>query len=437
MSQPNTYSPLMNKPSSKRIWFKALAYKPMPLLLTISGLWIVGSIWAYQMSCCFASVSSLPLSIQDGNVSVASSIDNIQFKTAAALPEMSEEVNVEIIKTAKYIKTHPNKLLIIQGQEWMEKEEKGLGMQRAINVKAELIKLGVPFKRIITKTETVAVMEASRGKVFDGVRFEIKTLPSQSLLIQSQDGFMAKAMTNLSFNKNSANILHPYPSEVQKAANKVVNYLKTNPNQALIIKGWSGVSETHEYLEPIGNQRAVSLRNWWIGMGSPASQVIILQNDKDRELFFVDNQLFGGADYIIAPLADYNSIPKTTRKNDVTEDDLAKVSESVIIYFDYDSDIPKVEKADAATLEVYMNYLKSNTKAKVILSGYTDDLGSPSYNLKLSGQRATSIQNYLEKRDVNGNQIQIKKMGILKPKTSDDIKKAREQSRKVELSIIK
>ena len=172
-------------------------------------------------------------------------------------------------------------------------------------------------------------------------------------------------------------------------------------------------------------------------MGSPIPQVIILQNEKDRELFFVDNQLFGGADYIIAPLADYTSTPKTTRKIDVTEEDLAKVSQSVVIYFDYDSDIPKVDKADAATLQVYMDYLKSNTNAKVVLSGYTDDLGSASYNLKLSGKRATSIKNYLEKRDVSSNQIQTKKMGILKPKTSDDIKKAREKSRKVELSIIK
>lgn len=434
MSQSNTNSPLVNKPPSKRVWLKALSYKPMPLLLSISVLWSIGSIVAYQMSCCFASVSSVPLSIQDGSISVASSLDNIQFSTAAAVPEMSEEVNNELIKTAKYIETHPNKLLIIKGQEWIEKEGEGLGMQRAINIKAELVKLGAPFKRMITKAETAATLESSRGKVFDGVRFEIKTLASQSLLIQSEDGFIAKARTNLSFNKNSANILHPYPNEVQKAANKVVNYLKNNPDKALIIKGWSGVSETHEYLEAIGNQRAVSLRNWWIGMGSPVSQVIILQNDKDRELSFVDNQLFGGADYIIASLADYNSIPKTTGKTNVTDEDLAKVPESVVIYFDSDSHIPKINQADAATLGVYMSYLKSNTNAKVILSGYTDDVGSPSYNLKLSGKRATSIQNYLETNEVNGNQIQIKKMGILKSTTSAADKA---KSRKVELSIIK
>ena len=446
MNQPNINPPLADNTSpnpktrsKKRLWLKVLSHKPMPLLLSISTLWIVGSIWAYQMSCCFAPVSSLPLSIQDGTVSVASALDNIQFTTASALPEMSNDVNAEILKTAQYIKTHPDKLLIIKGQEWAEKENKGLGIQRAANVKAELTKLGAPFKRIITTSEVVVTMEGASGKIFDGVRFEIKTLPNQSLMIESQDGLVAKAKTNLSFNKNSANILHPYPNEVQRAASRVVAYLKKNPTQALIIKGWSGISENHEYLESIGNQRAVSLRNWWIGMGSPISQVIVLRTESDMELFWVDNQLLGGADYFIAPVADYVSVPKTKEKVEVTEAELAKVAQSVTIYFDTDSHIPKIDTIDAKTLEVYINYLKSNPRAKVVLSGYTDDVGLASYNLKLSGKRAVSIQDYLEKRAVSANQIEVKKMGILKSKAkiSSNIEQARKQNRKVELSIIK
>lgn len=416
---------------------KAITHKPIPLLLGLLTLWIVGCTWLYRINCCMNPATLSPLLIQDGLKSVAAADESIRFEAASVVPTVLPKVKAELEKAATYLVENPDKVLVITGKQRKDDND-SLAMQRAEYMKAELVKWGAPADYLITEGTTSSLLIPIKDTVYGSMNFAIKTIPSRFLAF-SAEGLDAKALDNLAFNKNSADILQPISDEVKAVGASMAAYLKANPNQQLRIKGWSGKSEGED-LDRIGNRRAENLRKWWISMGAPAGQVIVEQDDSQKDLIFIGQKLYGGADYSLGEIP--TEMNKTTAATDIDKDKnsnssaskLAKAPTSVTIYFDYNSDIGKISEEDRKALATYIQYLNENKNKKVQLSGYTDDKGSVQYNLALSGRRAANIQSYLNKKGVGNGQTAIKKMGILKSANSEADKA---KSRKVELSIVK
>ena len=115
----------------------------------------------------------------------------------------------------------------------------------------------------------------------------------------------------------------------------------------------------------------------------------------------------------------------------VTKDKNEKIKQ--IIYFDFDkSNLTNV------SLEEIKNFLtKYESKiAKYLIVGHTDTKGTNEYNLKLSLNRATTVQNILIKSGINKNDIKIIAKGEkeLAVKTQDEI--AHPANRRAEISLI-
>ena len=421
---------------SQMAGLKAITHKPIPLLLGLLTLWIVGCTWLYRINCCMNPATLSPLLIQDGIKNVAAADESIRFEAASMVPTILPKVKAELEKAANYLAEHPDKVLVITGKQRKDDKD-SLAMQRAENMKAELVKWGATADYLIPKGTISDFLIPVKDTVYGSMNFAIKTIPSRFLAF-SAEGLDAKALDNLAFNKNSAEILQPISDEVKAVGASMAAYLKANPNQKLSIKGWSGKSETGDDLDRIGNRRAESLRKWWISMGVPANQVIIEQDDSQKDLIFIGQKLYGGADYSLGGIP--TEMNKTTASTNVDKNPngsankLAKAPTSVTIYFDYDSDIGKINDSDRKALATYIQYLNENKGKKVQLSGYTDNKGSAQYNLALSGRRAANIQGYLNRKGVGNGQTTIKRMGILES-TASEADKAK--SRKVELSIIK
>ncbi len=64
-----------------------------------------------------------------------------------------------------------------------------------------------------------------------------------------------------------------------------------------------------------------------------------------------------------------------------------------------------VNAAGRMTAQRHAERLKANPKLEVTLVGYTDDLGSPSYNLAIAEQRVNAIHKELRTQGVRSNQI--------------------------------
>ena len=71
----------------------------------------------------------------------------------------------------------------------------------------------------------------------------------------------------------------------------------------------------------------------------------------------------------------------------------------------------------------------------ITIYGYTDSTGPADYNLKLSGERAASVRNYLASKGVSSSRFQVTGLGIADPIASNETVDGRSQNRRVEFAI--
>ena len=81
--------------------------------------------------------------------------------------------------------------------------------------------------------------------------------------------------------------------------------------------------------------------------------------------------------------------------------------------------------------------LQSNPDISVRIEGYTDNVGSPSYNLRLSQQRAENVMKYLIRDGVSADRLTAKGFGMMNPIASNATASGRAKNRRVEFTITK
>ena len=80
--------------------------------------------------------------------------------------------------------------------------------------------------------------------------------------------------------------------------------------------------------------------------------------------------------------------------------------------------------------------MNENPNMKIMISGYTDNVGKPSDNLKLSLGRAVSVVNYLLSKGVNNNRLSFKGFGETKPIAPNNTEEGRAMNRRTELTVV-
>ncbi|KTT50188.1 membrane protein [Pseudomonas oryzihabitans] len=88
-----------------------------------------------------------------------------------------------------------------------------------------------------------------------------------------------------------------------------------------------------------------------------------------------------------------------------------------------------------ANVQKLADYLKQNPERKVIVEGYTDNVGSDAYNLQLSERRAQAIQTALISAGVDPSRIQTRGYGKNFPVASNSNASDRALNRRVEVTI--
>jgi len=103
----------------------------------------------------------------------------------------------------------------------------------------------------------------------------------------------------------------------------------------------------------------------------------------------------------------------------------------VIIFFPFNSNDLTQEGIEA--LNQIAAFLKKTPNLKVQIRGYTDAVGSASYNLSVSQFRANSIKSYLIGKGVNPDNLVAMGMGPKSPIATNDTLEGRQQNRRVEI----
>jgi OOP family OmpA-OmpF porin len=95
-----------------------------------------------------------------------------------------------------------------------------------------------------------------------------------------------------------------------------------------------------------------------------------------------------------------------------------------------------ITKAGQAVLKALVTPLKSAGSAKVVIGGYTDDVGDAKANLRLSRARANSVRVFLVKRGVSAKRLIARGYGETKPIASNKTAAGRSQTRRIEFTVL-
>jgi len=79
--------------------------------------------------------------------------------------------------------------------------------------------------------------------------------------------------------------------------------------------------------------------------------------------------------------------------------------------------------------------LKIDSSKKAILTSYTDDAGSTSYNVDMSVRRANMIKDRLVEKNIDESQIVVKGLGGINFISSNDTSEGRSQNNRIEVTL--
>ncbi|GEM_PF-6186044 len=88
-----------------------------------------------------------------------------------------------------------------------------------------------------------------------------------------------------------------------------------------------------------------------------------------------------------------------------------------------------------STLNNIVQKLQKNTTQKIAIYGHTDHIGQSQKNQQLSLERAQSVADYLIKKGIAKNRIEVKGLGAGEPIASNDSVNGRAKNRRVELIL--
>ena len=87
-------------------------------------------------------------------------------------------------------------------------------------------------------------------------------------------------------------------------------------------------------------------------------------------------------------------------------------------------------------LDNVVRLMNENPNMKILIGGYTDNVGKPADNLKLSTGRALAVVNYLVQKGVNNTRLSFKGFGETNPIAENDTEHGRALNRRTELSVV-
>lgn len=102
----------------------------------------------------------------------------------------------------------------------------------------------------------------------------------------------------------------------------------------------------------------------------------------------------------------------------------------------YDFNKATLRPESEAELDRLYKLLNENPTLKIEISGHTDNVGSASYNQKLSESRAKSVVNYLLDKGIDQTRLTFKGYGFNRPVAGNDTEEGRQQNRRTEFEIM-
>ena len=144
----------------------------------------------------------------------------------------------------------------------------------------------------------------------------------------------------------------------------------------------------------------------------------------------------GGYDIYSFQLKDDDLKPEPVNVYDILTEDLkpGTVVQLVNIHFGFNS--AELTEDSEEGVAMLASFLEHHQEISVELAGHTDNVGSDTYNLKLSNERAEVVLQALIAKGIAGNRLTAKGYGSSRPMYSNDTEEHRASNRRTEMIIM-
>ena len=102
----------------------------------------------------------------------------------------------------------------------------------------------------------------------------------------------------------------------------------------------------------------------------------------------------------------------------------------------FDSNESTLKEESITELDNLIALLIENKSLKILIKGYTDNVGQPQNNLTLSNKRAKAVVDYLIEKGIEKNRLTYKGFGETQSMADNNTEEGRAQNRRTELEII-
>lgn len=127
-------------------------------------------------------------------------------------------------------------------------------------------------------------------------------------------------------------------------------------------------------------------------------------------------------------------------ERDLEQAEVERVGEGIKVTFDsgllFGINKSSLNASSQANLDSLAKTLNKYPETNIIIDGHTDDTGSEKYNMKLSIERATSVETYLKNHGVSASRIVTRGLGETAPKSDNTTEAGRSENRRVEIGIL-
>lgn len=89
-----------------------------------------------------------------------------------------------------------------------------------------------------------------------------------------------------------------------------------------------------------------------------------------------------------------------------------------------------------ASLDELVDYLQRKKEIKIVIAGYTDNVGSNDGNMQLSKERALAVKAYLVKKGVLASRLKAEGFGMSQPVADNSTAVGRAENRRTEIRIV-
>lgn len=258
---------------------------------------------------------------------------------------------------------------------------------------------------------------------------EVATGPAPEIpQLHLMDGgsLMLTSPYNFSFAKSGSKA---NTAKISTEIDSVAGYLRSLPDKRVVLTGFYADDETNATSWPnLGVARAEEVKAYYVGKGLSPS-VFTTKGQLSDDLVFIGDSLWGGIGY------QFIDAMTLTENNLAEEQKFEDIFKPLDLYFNTGS-VTYIKTTDNERfLEEAKLFLSQNKDKKLVLTGHTDNVGSPANNMQLSLERGESVKELLIESGIPAGQISVSAKGQTQPKVSNDTPEGKAANRRVSIVV--